>query len=69
MRKKRLTLSRETLLTLEAGRMTPVVGASGCATCADQTCGSCNGSCFESCTCDMSCWGSCFSCEQSCPCN
>jgi hypothetical protein len=68
MKKKKLTLSRETLRILEAGQMTPVVGGSGCPTCADQTCGSCYGSCFESCTCDMSCLGSCNTCDHSCPC-
>ena len=68
MKKKKLTLSRETLRALGNLQMTPVVGGSGCPTCADHTCGSCYGSCFESCTCDMSCWGSCNTCDHSCPC-
>lgn len=65
---KKLTLSRETLRSLGDHQMAPVVGASGSPTCVEKTCGSCAGSCFQSCTCDMSCWGSCGSCDPTCPC-
>jgi hypothetical protein len=60
--KKKLTLARETLRTLEDRQMmTRVAGASGCPTCDP----SCCGSCF---TCYDSCYGSCGTCEASCPC-
>ena len=65
---KKLTLSRETLRALGDRQMAPVAGGSGCPTCADQTCGSCFGSCFQTCTYDISCGGTCFTCEASCPC-
>jgi hypothetical protein len=69
MKKRKLTLSRETLRNLETGQISHVAGASGCPTCADQTCASCYGSCFETCTNDPSCWGSCGgTCEYSCHC-
>lgn len=68
-KKKRLTLARETLRFLEGRQMAPVVGGSGCPTCADQTCGSCYGSCYETCTYEVSCWGNCSgTCDHSCPC-
>lgn len=69
-KKKKLTLSRETLLALSDRQMAPVAGGSGCPTCADQTCGSCFGSCFVGCTgdCSYSCGSG--TCEpNTCPCN
>ena len=63
---KKLTLSRETLRTLNDRQMAPAAGGSGCPTCADQ---SCFGSCYPDCTggCSYSCGGG--TCEpNTCPC-
>lgn len=63
---RKLSLSRETLRTLQGQEMKAlVVGGSGCPTCADascETCWSCDYTCYASCT------GSCFTCDHSCPC-
>lgn len=60
---KKLTVSRETLRTLEGQQMrTLVAGGSGCPTCETcQTCPSCYGTC-GTCTCYDSCAGTCDSC-------
>ena len=63
-KKKRLILSRETLRALGVAQMAPVVGGSGCPTCADQTCASCYGTCFYSCPCTETC----ATCDTCPPC-
>ena len=63
---KKLSLSRETLLTLEGHQMkTLVAGGSGCPTCMTFEV-SCYGSCEE--TCYNSCNGTCDTCMWSCTC-
>ena len=66
-KKKKLSLSRETLRALSDRQIAPVAGASGCPTCADQTCGSCHGTCYETCGgCSYSCGPTCD--PNTCPC-
>lgn len=68
-KKKKLSLSRETLRSLSDRQMAPVAGGSGCPTCADQTCQtcvSCGGTCYETCGCSYSCGPTCE--PNTCPC-